>query len=156
MSYDYFLSKEGLKFISTFANGIGPTKTLLPPFNKTSTLIELAHSFGLQVHPYTFRSDFVDTQYFQNIDHELVFFFQLGVDGVFIDQPDVGVNVRTALYAYNPNQIIANANVTSQKELFIIPVLLTPILLCIFVSLFLFQLRKNQSKDSFLLMKEVS
>lgn len=65
-----------------------------PP--ESSAVIEAAHSLGLFVHPYTFRSDVrhLHRVYGGNATQEFAEFFNLGVDGVFADFPDHAVYAR--------------------------------------------------------------
>lgn len=70
-----------------------------------TSLVDDAHTAGLLVHPYTFRAEeyFLATDYSDffspNGDPELEYeqFFDLGVDGVFSDNPDIAVGVRDRL-----------------------------------------------------------
>ncbi len=74
-----------LAHIATFADGIGPYKELLlDKEGRSNGVIERAHQLGLDVHPWTFRSDQLPDQY-PNPQAEFDFFFDLGVDGVFTD-----------------------------------------------------------------------
>ncbi|PHR62431.1 MAG: glycerophosphodiester phosphodiesterase [Robiginitomaculum sp.] len=74
-----------LERIAKFANGIGPSKALLANRDGSSTgVIEQAHELGLDVHPWTFRSDQLP-DVFASPQAEFDFFFDLGVDGVFTD-----------------------------------------------------------------------
>jgi glycerophosphoryl diester phosphodiesterase len=68
-----------------------------------------AHAAGLDVHPYTFRAEntflpadhrvgTTATDYGRAVD-EQVTFLAAGVDGLFTDQPDVGVLARTLVRA---------------------------------------------------------
>ena len=78
-------AQERLDEIAGFANGIGPSKTIL---REQSGLVAMAHERGLKVHPYTFRADDVGDG-FETLEEELeLFVSQYGVDGVFTDFPD--------------------------------------------------------------------
>ena len=68
-----------------------------------------AHAAGLTVHPYTFRAENTflpldyrvgtdTTAYGRAIDEQLRF-LQAGIDGLFTDQPDIGVLARAELLA---------------------------------------------------------
>ncbi|MBD2528174.1 esterase-like activity of phytase family protein [Nostoc flagelliforme FACHB-838] len=125
-TYGDLRTPEGLAEIATYADGIGPwkrlivsvkgtdtnsdgladdvngdgavndaDKTTLPP----TTLIQDAHSAGLQVHPYTFRNEdlYLAADYQGNPELEYQQFFQLGVDALFTDFPDTGDKVRDFL-----------------------------------------------------------
>lgn len=96
--------------IATYADGIGPDKTMivardadgrsLPP----TSLVADAHRAGLFVHPYTFRAEntflpaerrsSADPAAYGDVLGELRQFYALGVDGVFTDNPDLGVQAR--------------------------------------------------------------
>jgi len=104
---------EGLRFVASYASGIGPDKNrivprdangfLLPP----TTLVTDAHAAGLVVHPYTFRNennflpaDFrsdADLSHYGNAFGEYATFFQLGIDGLFTDNPDTALEARDDL-----------------------------------------------------------
>ncbi|WP_347242442.1 esterase-like activity of phytase family protein [Nostoc sp. FACHB-888] len=125
-TYGDLRTPQGLAEIATYADGIGPwkrmivsvkgtdangdgladdvngdgavndaDKTTLPP----TTLIQDAHSAGLQVHPYTFRDEdqYLAADYQGNPELEFQQFFQLGVDALFTDFPDTGDKVRDFL-----------------------------------------------------------
>ncbi len=63
-----------------------------------------AHAAGLKVHPYTFRAENVflpanlrkgDSPTERgNIEADIQAFLDAGIDGLFIDQPDIAVKVR--------------------------------------------------------------
>ena len=72
-------------FIAEFATGIGPAKSIISAEPK---LVARAHTVGLSVTPYTFRSS--STEPFQNVEAEMWhFLFNLGVDALFTDNPDL-------------------------------------------------------------------
>ena len=103
-TYADLAKPEGLKEIATYADGIGPYKRLIVPedANKAllapTTLVADAHAAGLLVHPYTFRPEaqFLAKEYGGDPAKEYQQFFQLGVDGLFTDTPDLGVAAREA------------------------------------------------------------
>jgi glycerophosphoryl diester phosphodiesterase len=117
-TYADLMTPAGLKEIATYADGIGPNKNsivprdaqnkLLPP----TSLVGDAHQAGLVVHPYTFRreNNFLPQDFRQgnpaspqyllspgDLPAELRLFFGLGVDGVFTDNSDIAVAVRSTL-----------------------------------------------------------
>ncbi|MEH2158248.1 esterase-like activity of phytase family protein [Nostoc sp.] len=125
-TYGDLRTPEGLAEVATYADGIGPwkrmivsvkgtdansdgkaddvnrdgavndaDKTTLPP----STLIQDAHNAGLQVHPYTFRAEdqYLAADYKGKLELEIQQFYQLGVDALFTDFPDIGDKVRDRL-----------------------------------------------------------
>ncbi|MDZ8064842.1 MAG: esterase-like activity of phytase family protein [Nostoc sp. DedQUE08] len=125
-TYDDLRTPEGLAEVATYADGIGPwkrmivsvkgtdangdgkaddvnndgvvndaDKTTLPP----TTLIQDAHNAGLQVHPYTFRAEdqYLAADYKGQLALEIQQFYQLGVDALFSDFPDIADKVRDKL-----------------------------------------------------------
>ena len=107
-----------LEAIAAYADGVGPAKTLLIPYeNRNESVLRKAHSLELLVHPWTFRDDtpnpdmapFLEPTYAVNemegfielptdsAEAELAIFFFMGVDGVFTDFPDTAVKIRDNL-----------------------------------------------------------
>ncbi|UQX00337.1 glycerophosphodiester phosphodiesterase [Streptomyces sp. RerS4] len=98
---------EGLKWISGFAQGIGPTLDLVVPRDAAgklaapTTLVRDAHARGLILHPYTARNEnsFLPAEYRKGTDPAaygdalgaLRRYFELGIDGIFTDHPDTGL-----------------------------------------------------------------
>ncbi|WP_328367996.1 glycerophosphodiester phosphodiesterase [Streptomyces sp. NBC_00445] len=98
---------EGLKWIASYANGIGPTLDLIIPrdangnLTKPTTLVKDAHAAGLILHPWTLRNEnpFLPANFRKGTDADAygdVFgaykaYFATGIDGVFTDQPDTGL-----------------------------------------------------------------
>lgn len=82
---------QGLDAIATYADGIGPAKTLITASD--GGLVRQARERGLTVHPYTFRADDVGDG-FDSVQAELArFLFDYGVDGVFTDHPEVAATL---------------------------------------------------------------
>lgn len=110
LSYPRMITPEGLKNIARYASGIGPEKGMVIPrdtagkLSTPTTLVRDAHAAGLKVHPYTFRAEnnFLpddlrsgsDPAKRGDIDAELRAFLASGIDGLFIDQPDIAVRLR--------------------------------------------------------------
>jgi glycerophosphoryl diester phosphodiesterase len=81
---EQWLTDEGLKKVSRFATGIGPSKLLV---DQDATLVPRAKALGLTVIPYTFRA--TATGRFGSVREEMAHFLTVaGVDGVFTDNPD--------------------------------------------------------------------
>ncbi len=90
-----------LEKYAQFADGIGPFKGLLVTKGGKSTgIIEQAHALGMEVHPWTFRSDQLP-QEFNSPQAEYDFFFELGVDGVFSDFCNDARAAKLARFARN-------------------------------------------------------
>lgn len=75
--------------IADYADGIGPAKQRVD-----ADLVRDAHTAGLEVHPFTFRREpqfLLDGCADWRAEYELM--AELGVDGVFSDNPDLAVEV---------------------------------------------------------------
>ena len=104
------VTPAGLAKIAVYADGIGPDKNLVVPRDAAgrllapTTLVADAHKDGLLVHPFTFRAEnsFLPLDYrsgsvpsdYGNAFAEDDLFLRLGVDGIFTDNPDIGVLAR--------------------------------------------------------------
>ncbi|MDJ0856788.1 MAG: glycerophosphodiester phosphodiesterase [Desulfobacterales bacterium] len=96
--YDYEWMKRpaAMVEIARYADGVGPWMNMLvhpdslPGNPQISGLTAAAHAAGLEVHPYTFRLDPGRLPSYASDFEDLlaIFFFQVGVDGVFTDYPD--------------------------------------------------------------------
>jgi glycerophosphoryl diester phosphodiesterase len=78
-------SIEKVKDIATWANGLGPNKAIL---EKMPQLVEWAHTAGLTVTPWTFRSS-SHGNYRSVRDEMAKFLYEYGVDALFTDNPDM-------------------------------------------------------------------
>ena len=112
LTYAQMSTPAGLKAIARYAAGIGPEKSQIIPRNAAGNLtsptrlVPDAHAAGLKVHPYTFRAEnsFLptdlrssdDPQARGDLETEIRAFLDAGIDGLFIDQPDIAVKVREA------------------------------------------------------------
>lgn len=78
--------QEALADISGFAQGIGPAKSILLEVPELSAR---ARAQGLKIFPYTFRAAQVPER-FADVAAEMGYFlYELGVDGLFTDNPDL-------------------------------------------------------------------
>jgi glycerophosphoryl diester phosphodiesterase len=101
-AYADLAAPAGLAEIAAYADGIGPDKRMIVPAGPEGRLLEPtslvadAHRAGLQVHPWTFRSDgsFLAPEYGGDPGREYDQFFSLGVDGLFSDFSDAAVRAR--------------------------------------------------------------
>jgi glycerophosphoryl diester phosphodiesterase len=109
-SYGELATPQGLRSIARYAAGVGPSKDYIVPRNADqssgtpTSFVRDAHRAGLVVHPYTFRREnqFLPLELRSSADpnapgdlkSEIRQFFALGVDGVFTDNPDIGVAAR--------------------------------------------------------------
>ena len=118
LTYPDMATADGLAEIATYADGIGPHKTVLIPTTATGAsgtptmVVDDAHAVGLVVHPWTFRNEQqslatdLHATHEGNAQttatavglapHEYRRFFDLGVDGVFSDHVDMAVAARHA------------------------------------------------------------
>lgn len=96
LDYEYYKSEAGVKEIAQFAQGLGPWfgQLVKPGTLKSSGLVELAHRYGLKVHPYTHRSDKLPPSFDSDKDFFDFLYNHLGADGVFSDFGD-----RALLYS---------------------------------------------------------
>jgi glycerophosphoryl diester phosphodiesterase len=89
------ITPAALRDIATFANGIGPDKSLIIPrtrdnsLGRPTSLVRDAHQAGLAVHPWTFRAEEAFIPRHHDLSSELQAFIQTGIDGFFTDQPDI-------------------------------------------------------------------
>jgi glycerophosphoryl diester phosphodiesterase len=106
-TYGELATPAGLHGVARYADGVGPSKDYIVPrkpngaSDAPTSFVRDAHAAGLLVHPYTFRREnqFLplelrsssDINAPGNLKAEIRQFFALGVDGVFTDNPDIGV-----------------------------------------------------------------
>jgi glycerophosphoryl diester phosphodiesterase len=77
-------SEAKVRDIATWSTGLGPHKALV---DKHPALVTWAHTAGLTVTPWTFRSS--NTGSFPSVRDEMAkFLYEYGVDAVFTDNPD--------------------------------------------------------------------
>jgi len=109
-TYGDLATPAGLSEVSSYADGVGPPKGYIVPRDASgrsqepTTFVGDAHRQRLLVHPYTFRNEnaFLPLELrssanpaeYGNAIAEYEQFFRLGVDGVFSDNPDTGVEAR--------------------------------------------------------------
>lgn len=110
LTYGRMATAEGLADVAKYAEAVGPEKSYIIPRNIFNTLgsptsfVKNAHAVGLQVHPWTFRAENVylprefqssDSLFeFGDLEGEIKKFLAAGIDGLFVDQPDILVRVR--------------------------------------------------------------
>jgi glycerophosphoryl diester phosphodiesterase len=109
-TYADLATPAGLAYVAGYADGAGPSKDYIVPRDATgrslppTTFVDDAHRAGLVVHPYTFRAEntFLPLELrssanpaeYGNLAAEVRQFFDLGVDGLFSDNPDRAVAAR--------------------------------------------------------------
>jgi len=109
-TYADLITPMGLREIATYAQAIGPSKTLLIPrtaqgrLGDPTTLVADAHAAGLLVHPWTFRAEnhFLPKDMARgtvlsepgDLESELLAYLRTGMDGFFTDQADLGFKAR--------------------------------------------------------------
>ncbi|MFC7307758.1 glycerophosphodiester phosphodiesterase [Streptomyces monticola] len=98
---------EGLAWIASYAQGIGPTLDLVIPRDKDgrltqpTTLVRDAHAENLVLHPYTMRNEnsFLPLDFRKGTDPSAYgdafgafkAYFATGIDGIFSDNPDTAL-----------------------------------------------------------------
>ncbi|MEU9702965.1 glycerophosphodiester phosphodiesterase [Streptomyces sp. NPDC047981] len=101
------VTPQGLRWIASYAQGIGPTLDLVIPRDATgklgtpTTLVRDAHAQGLILHPYTQRNensflpaDFrrgTDPNAYGDVFGALKTYLATGIDGIFSDNPDTAL-----------------------------------------------------------------
>lgn len=85
---------SSLETLADFAGGVGVT---LGSPSLTAEFIAAAHALGLEVHGWTFRPTSIEAARTQ-----FGTYFALGMDAVFTDYPDLGVQVRNEMTAPIP------------------------------------------------------
>jgi glycerophosphoryl diester phosphodiesterase len=109
-TYGQMATPEGLAEIANYADIVGPAKTYIVPRDDAghsltpTSFVDDAHAAGLDVVPYTFRNEnqFLpaelrssdDPNAYGNAIAEYRQFFDLGVDGLFSDNPDTAKAAR--------------------------------------------------------------
>jgi glycerophosphoryl diester phosphodiesterase len=95
--FTYLKSKDGMKEVSQYADGIGPwmdqvvTGIDFSGKIQITDLVENARRYDLVIHPYTFRKDRLPS-YVTSFEELLnVFFNEVQIDGIFTDFPDLVV-----------------------------------------------------------------
>ncbi len=101
------LTNEGLNFVKSYADAVGPWKPYLVKTVDTdgninnrnvvgsTGVVEMAHEKGLLVHTWTFRND-ASGYGFSDPKAEMTYYYNLGVDGLFTDYADTGLEARDA------------------------------------------------------------
>ncbi|HEY1844843.1 MAG TPA: glycerophosphodiester phosphodiesterase [Buttiauxella sp.] len=96
-SYDWMFKPGAMKQIARYADGIGPDYHMLVAEGsskgnvKLTAMVKEAHASGMAVHPYTVRADALP-EYVSDVNQLFdVLYYQAGVDGLFTDFPDKGV-----------------------------------------------------------------
>jgi glycerophosphoryl diester phosphodiesterase len=106
-----FWNADNMDKIASFAAGIGPEKSYFAsvPYTDATKVIDLVHSAGLRLHPWTFRADQdIGKVFNRNFDTELQFYYCcLGMDALFSEFPD---RSREALDAIGNYTQLVSAN----------------------------------------------
>ncbi|MET7762506.1 glycerophosphodiester phosphodiesterase [Streptomyces sp. NPDC005355] len=101
---------EGLKWIASFAQGIGPDLSVIIPrtpdgkLGTPTTVVKDAHAAGLVLHPYTMRNEntFLPADFRRGTDPNAYgdafgafkAYFATGIDGIFSDNADTALLAR--------------------------------------------------------------
>jgi glycerophosphoryl diester phosphodiesterase len=101
--YAELVSRAGLARVARYADALGPSLTQLVAIDEAhsvarpSDLARDARRAGLELHPYTFRRDELPSWAAGFEELLSLFITEVGVDGLFCDQPDIAVRVRDRL-----------------------------------------------------------
>jgi len=111
-TYADLATPAGLRRIARYADGVGPSKDYIVPRDPSgrsqspTSFVEDAHDAGLLVHPYTFRNEntflalelrsSAEPAAYGNAFGEYELFYELGVDGLFSDNPDTAAEARSS------------------------------------------------------------
>lgn len=111
-SYGWYRSDEGLDFLASEVDGISPDKGSLIKLNALgratgpTTLVERAHARGLLVFTWTLRPEnrYLNLKFHSSLkgmewgdwQSEFELIVRSGLDGIFVDHPDLGVAARAA------------------------------------------------------------
>lgn len=111
-TYGDLTTAKNLKEVSTYAQGIGPSKNyIIDQFGKDTHFVQVVHAQGLKIHPYTLRpeneflaknlkcSDSSNERCESGALKEYQLFFEAGVDGLFTDDPALGRKAATQFLA---------------------------------------------------------
>lgn len=112
---DAVVTPAGLREVSTYAQGIAPSRDRIllrdghQALTGISDLVGQAHSAGLRVVPWTLRAENAflprhlrrgsDVRAFGDLEGEARMLFALGVDGLITDSPDLAVRARDDMAA---------------------------------------------------------
>ena len=137
------LTPEGLAEIKTYADGVGPWKAYIVGYKispwkdsnadgtpykgstpdattlEPTSLVADAHKLGLFVHPFTFRNEkkYLAADHHADPSLEDLKFFRLGVDGIFTDFTNTGVDARAAYLRELGGTIVTGTEIGSLSEL---------------------------------------
>lgn len=112
-TYADLIAPKGLAAIAEYANGIGPSKTLIIPrdasgvLGSPTSLVSDAHAAGLAVHPWTFRAEnnflpanmrsSADPTQIGDLAAELKAYLATGIDGFFTDHAGIAFQALATL-----------------------------------------------------------
>jgi glycerophosphoryl diester phosphodiesterase len=99
--FEWMLTEQGINKVARYADGIGPSMHQILDRHassisiKTNRLVARAHAANLVVHPYTFRREAEQIPKYALDYNDLVniYLYQLNVDGIFTDFPDIAVDI---------------------------------------------------------------
>jgi glycerophosphoryl diester phosphodiesterase len=91
--YAAMLTESGMQELSNLVDAIGPEISLVvkgddPDSRHITEVVHMAHRHGIQVHPFTVRSDALPVTVQTMDELHQALFIEAGVDGVFTDFPD--------------------------------------------------------------------
>lgn len=73
----HFWNKEVVSSLASYVQGVGPSKSYFEeePLKEVKRSVDLIHSFGLVIHPYTFRADSDIGSKFSSFEEEEIYFY---------------------------------------------------------------------------------
>lgn len=117
-TYAAMATPTGLQAVATYADGIGPNKTMVIPrgalgtLGEPTVLVRDAHAAGLAVHPWTFRRENhflplgdkggINPAGHGDLGAEIDAYLQTGIDGLFSDNPREAVAAVKGLAPRQP------------------------------------------------------
>lgn len=109
-TYADLATAEGLREVALYADAIGVDKRMVIPRDAknaslgATALVNHAHTAGLKVHVWTMRAEnyflpaelqsSADPAAYGALDKEIELFLRAGIDGFFIDHPNIGARTR--------------------------------------------------------------
>jgi glycerophosphoryl diester phosphodiesterase len=82
LPYSAMMTSDGLDQVKKYANIIAPYKVIV-----NQAKVDEIHTKGMEIHIWTLKND--DTGKFKTPNEEIAYYFNMGVDGIFADWPNM-------------------------------------------------------------------